>query len=763
MIGKPMLLLLIVPLIFTSLYGIEANGTIKGKIVDQSNGMAIPGVLIQIQKTNLTAVSNESGAFGFNGVEPGSYNLQISMDGFRNMVKNDVIVYPNRITHLEIPLQEELIHLKKTINVRPSYFPKDEKKPNSTFNMTAEEVRRAPGSSGDVSRMLRSLPGVSVLNDTTSDLIVRGGSPTENAFFIENIEIPNINHFPSFGSTGGLYSAINSDMLHNIDFYTGGFPAQYGDRLSSVIDMTLREGNKYEFDGLISADLMQVGAILEGPISKGKGSFIISGRICAIKALQDIGIISFPEGFSFPSMSDIQAKISFDLSPTQYITLLNVLGLGDFGIEDDDVHMNMDYTQNSSGINWRSVWSKNFISNTSLSYAYIKQGFDFNYEKRGEEGFEWKNSTNEGAFSLRNLNYLEFKNNSKLEFGIQVKHETFDQNWHIGEFSDDRGWEIPAGDRVVENLNLTKSALFASYTFSLFNRFTTTMGLRGDYSSLHKRFHLSPRFSFNYNFNNQFSVHGGLGLFYQTLPLFIYADHPEFKSLRDQQAVHYILGFEYLNNKGLKLTLEVYDKEYKYLTINPDYPYRLITDRLAFEVYYPTDKLEDVGLAYSRGIELFVQQKLVKNLYGLFSATYFKSRYKDYFGDEHDRIYDNRYIVNLMAGWRPGKKWEFSLRWTIMGGAPYTPINKEASIAAEEEIRDQSQFNLSRYPDYNSLNLRVEFRSYTQKAGLIVYIDVSNLLNAKNIFYYYWNSEDQEIKPIYQLPIFPKIGFEFRF
>lgn len=742
----------------------QPSGTIAGKVVEKTNRRIIPGAFVQLLGTKFETISDNNGKFEFSDVPVGIYSVKFSIYGFKAIVITDIVVHSNRITQLNVELQEEILRLRETVDVSASYFPEKEQDPISTFNLSAEEIRRAPGSSGDISRMLKMMPGVSNLNDSVSDLIVRGGSPTENAFFIDNIEVPNINHFPTFGSTGGFFSAINPDLLQNVDFYTGGFSALYGDRLSSIIDMKFRDGNVNDFDVLLNVDLMQAGSIIEGPIAKGKSSFILSGRTCVIRYLQDLGIIKFggENDFTFPAMSDSQARLTLDLSPNNKLTVLNIFSTGGFDLGQEEFEMDLNYTQNTLGLNLRTIWSNSFFSRTSLSYSLMKQGFDFQYQFEDDDFF-WNYGTQQTGLALRNTNYLKLNDRSKFEFGLQLKRESFEQDWNIDEYTDDWGYVIPASHKTTEGFHSTKTGLFLSYIFTPVNRLTTTIGFRGDHNSITEKFHISPRLSFTYRFSRRFSLHGGTGIYYQALPLYVQAENTAFKKLKEATAIHYILGLEYRTGKGTRFTLEVYDKEYKHLPINPEYPERLIIDRDSFTLYFPPEALVDNGKAYSRGLELLVHKKMVKKLYGILCFSYFRSRYKDFFGVERNRIYDNRYTFNLVMGYKPFTKWEFSVKWTMMGGAPYTPINIEESIEEEREVRDFSRINEARYPDYNSLNIRVEYRLSLSKLGIIAFIDATNALNRKNVAYFYWNPDEDKIEKITQMPFFPKLGIEVRF
>ncbi len=164
------------------------------------------------------------------------------------------------------------------ITVNAAYFPQSQDEASGVHNFTGEEIRRAPGSAGDINRILFSLPSVGKVNDLTTNLVVRGGSPNETGYLIDNIEIPNINHYPTQGSSGGALALLNVDLIQDVEFSTGGLSAAYGDRLSGVLDVSLREGNRNEFDGQLDFNMSGAGAIFEGPLGSDRGSWLVSAR-----------------------------------------------------------------------------------------------------------------------------------------------------------------------------------------------------------------------------------------------------------------------------------------------------------------------------------------------------------------------------------------------------------------------------------------------------------------------------------------------------
>ncbi|MCP5104524.1 MAG: TonB-dependent receptor, partial [bacterium] len=302
---------------------------------------------------------------------------------------------------------------------------------------------------------------------------------------------------------------------------------------------------------------------------------------------------------------------------------------------------------------------------------------------------------------------------------------------------------------------------------------TTAGGIRGDYSSAQNVFHISPRLSLTYRLGNNFSLNGGLGVFYQTIPMNYLAYNPGLKKLKDMKSIHYLLGIEYFSGTGTKISLEGYLKKYKNLPISPESPRTLIIDRLldrSFDNrfkpmgYYMPAGFDDRASGYSWGLELSVQKKLVDKFYGILSATYFRSRYKDLLGDVHDRMFDNRYVINLTAGYKPDNKWAFSAKWTLMGGAPYTPVHVAQSVALNTSVLNESRFLGVRYPRYSTLNIRLDRRFYFGKSNLTVYVDLWNILDRENVTSYYWNIYGNTVESdSQQLSLVPILGFRYHF
>lgn len=748
---------------FLARAGDEPIGSIHGTVVNADTKEPIFGVNVFLLNTSLGTTTDTAGQFVIPRVPAGSYNLSFQNIGFETVVQSDIIVRPDRIAYLNARMRERLIETKETV-IKADYFSNDDTKPLSLVSFNAEEIRRAPGAAGDVSRILSALPGLSQVADNSNDLMVRGGSPTENGFFVDGIQIPNINHFPVEGSTGGPIGIINVDFLEDVSFLTGGFSAEYGNRLSSIVDMKFRDGNREAFDTQIDMGMEGLGGVIEGPLPDKKGSWFLSAR----RSYLDFIVKAIGTGVA-PRYGDIHAKVTYDLDSKNRISILDIYGWSTMdrnqqeSLDSHEPQFGHSLTsQNSAGATWRSLWGDKGYSTTSLSYSFIHGDDDWSDVASGSPIVS--NIHTEGNIYFRNINYLQCNKWLKFEGGIDAEKDLADYDETIYPFINNRGQSI---NTITDLINFSTSHYggFLNTIWNPFSQWTLTLGLRGDYSSFNNRFALSPRILSHWEITPRFAINGSFGLFLQEPPLLLLSQTKKMEDLSTIQAHHYVAGLEYLVTADAKMTLEVYDKEYNYLPLDPTNPTNSVIDdgRMMEEHFRYYENLLSTGKAYARGIEFLLQKKLAKDFYGLISTSLFRCRYQDYNGTWHDRIYDNQYLFSVIGGYKPDNNWEFSIRWEIAGGVPYTPIDIQKSTAMNELILDQTKINGARYPDYHSLNLRVDRKFYFEHSSLSVYINLENAYNKKNVWMYYWDKVDHQVRTMYQWGFLPIGGFEFEF
>jgi hypothetical protein len=736
----------------------EVTGTIKGKLQDTETKTPLVGANVTVMNTKLGAVTDLEGGFVISDLPVGSYSLRLSYIGYETVTKTDVIVKPQRITFVNAELKMTILQ-SESVTVTAGYFAKADEQPVSAVNFSYEEIRRAPGSAGDVSRIMMSLPSVAKVNDQSNNLIVRGGNPVENTFFIDNIEIPNINHFPTQASSGGPIGMINVDFIQEVNFYTGGFSAIYGDKLSSIMDISFREGNRQEFDGQLDLNFAGFGGVAEGPLFNKKGAWLFSGR----RSYLDFVVKAFDVGTTVaPIYGDAQGKVVYDLNPNHKLTLLGIWGDDhnspdrETGEKNDMIYYgNQDVRESTTGMNWRAVWGESGYSNTSLAYTSSKFKEDFFETNTGL--LSVKNHSHEQAFKLRNVNHFRLNQRHAIEFGVEAKHLATDYDNFYAETTDALG-DTVAALALKNKIAANKLGAFVSYTVKPSSRLSTTVGVRADYFSYNQNIVLAPRTAFSYQLTPLTSLNGSAGLFYQNLPLLLLAQSQGNKALRDPRAAHYVLGVDHLLTENTRLTFEVYQKDYDRFPIDPAQPALFPIDGSFFAHH---GALTDNGKALARGVEILLQKKLAQNFYGLASASYFRTRYRDGNGAWRDRDFDNRVTFSVEGGYKPNRKWEYSLRWIYAGGPPHTPLDLAASKANHRAVLDENRINAVRYPDYHAMNVRFDRRFHFSQSNLIFYLSVWNVYNRKNLATFFWNDKAQKQEVIYQWQLLPIFGLEY--
>jgi hypothetical protein len=737
------------------------KGTIKGTITEGGTRLPLAGANILVKDLSFGAMSDIDGKYEIKNIPVGNYAVVISYIGYETVVKTDVIVRPERITFIDAELKPSQLNLDEVI-VSSGYFSETESNPVSASNFSAEEIRRAPGSAGDVSRIIMGLPALAKINDTKNSLIVRGGSPTENAFYLDNIEIPNRNHYPVQGSSDGPIGLINVDFIKDVNFLTGGFSSIYGDKLSSIMELKFREGNRDEFDIQFDLSMQGIGTSLEGPVNNGRGSYMVSARRCFFDLIFKTTDINGP----IPKYSDFQGKVVYDISDRNKISVINILSQ-DYSYQNREEgfefksngYGKFNMLNNTIGVNWQYLWGSNGYSELSAAHTFMD--YDYNYLETRTGLEQYTNRSKEQQVTVRNNNHYNFGKTDKLDLGFDLKYMIYDYDNRYFAYTDRLGNTTP--ELYIEDKYTTaKAGVFASYSFDPLDKLTITAGGRMDYFEYNKSVVFSPRLSVIYKITPVTSVHASAGLFHQNLPFVLLTQAEEYKKLDNPQAVHYIAGISHFITEDTKLTLEAYDKEYSKFPMDPSQPQFFMIDQPVNEnAFSGHTGLLDNGKAYTRGIELTIQKKLASDFYGLIGASYSSAKYRDLNGTWRSRICENRFTFTIDGGYKPDESWEFSMRWMYAGGAPYTPFDSEKSASSFRGIYDITLVNRDRLPDYHSLNLRVDKRFNFTSSSLVLYLSVWNVYGRENVITYYWNEINNKLSAEKMWSVMPVLGIEY--
>jgi hypothetical protein len=738
------------------------KGRIYGTVISSENKRPLIGANVLLDGFLLGAATDTSGKFTMDNLPVGNYTVKISYIGYKTIYVPDVIVKSERIRFLNAELEEASIPGQQVI-IEDNYFTTVNAQPVSSTNYSAEEIRRAATISGDVTRIVNGLPSLSNENEG-NHLIARGGSSIENSFYVDNILVPNIHHFPFPGTTGGAFSLLNLDYVRDIDVYSGGFSSHYGDRLSSVMNIKLREGNREEIDGQLDLSFVGISGQLEGPINDGRGSWMVSTRYGSIQF-----VARFVNEEEQPSwFYDINVKLVYNLSSKHQISFIDIYSYNDWLTPKDysianywNWYGNFNAEQNIIGLSWKYLWSEKGFSNTTLSHIYNNNRTNFFTTATDEERIDYNSAGH--IIQIRNTNFYNFSPEHRIEFGIESSLFTTDQDDFVASGFDLYGNYKP-DLYIVTKLTGLKLGGFLSYEWTPFPQLKLTPGLRIDYFDYNKDLNLSPRFSASFLVNDKLSLSGSVGIYNQYLPSYFLVQNENFKNVHMPTTYHYVLGLNYLLSEDIKFSIEYYYKDYRDLLFDANLPGLYLLDEPINNLFYGDHtNLVNGSHGNSNGIEMMVQKKMSDNFYGLASLSLFSCKYLDLDGIERSRITDNRVLVAVEGGYKLNEEWEFSMRWSYAGGVPYTPYDEFKSTVLGNAVFDIDSINTQRLPHYQTLSIRVDKRFHFSNSNLILYLSIWNLFDRKNIASHGW-SEYYNTSVNYNLiSIIPVLGVEFEF
>jgi hypothetical protein len=749
----------------TSVSAFSQNySSITGKIVDITNQQPVSGAVIEIQELKKKTGSDDNGNFKFDSIPVGRYSVKVSSIGYLSRISENIIVSTGTFSDLMFELESVST---EEILVQEERFSKPNDISNSIKNLQYEEIRRAPGGFEDIGRVVQSLPGVSFVNDGRNDLIVRGGSPSENLFLVDNSPIPNINHFGSQGATGGPISLINLDFIREVNFLTGGFSPKYGDKLSSVLDIKLREGSREKFFGDINLSATGFGAVLEAPFANKKGSWLFSAN------RSYLDLIFNAAGFGFiPEYSTLQGKIVYDINKNNFLTINAIANFDKVRFNNDKEENRQDNEDILKTNQWgytNSIELKSLLNKNSYSLLNLTRNYT-NFDNSARDSNFAERFSNNAKESATNLKYEFFwtpQNNTTIEAGVSGSYIKFNNKVYLRQDttlvidpSTGEPYVIPGLDFTNED-NTYKLYSYLNLTRKIFGGIKINAGVRYDYFAfINDKNYFSPRASINIPVTDKLNLSAAYGIFYQSPSYIWLVSNEQNKNLTNIKAEHYVTGIEYILMNDVKITLEAYYKKYS------NYPSSTVRDYLILANQggnfqnvgdFGLEPLVSAGTGYSKGIEFFLQKSLSGSYYGTINFSYFDARFTALDGVERQSDFNNKFLFSVNAGAILGKGWEVGSKFRYNGGRPYTPINPADGTV------DVSQYNTARLPDYSRLDVRVDKRWNFKNWSLVTYIDIQNILNKKNITQFKWNKFKNIVEEDKSLGMLPTIGINAQF
>lgn len=772
---------ILVFLLTTAIYYAQNNGIISGEVIDAETKSPLPGANIIIIETGSGDATNNSGKFEIKNLAPKTYRLRISFIGYESQIITDVVVKNGRPTFLSVELFPSIIETDNVL-VTSGYFINQLKPRPSSVNLSREEIRRFPGGFEDVVRTVATLPGVAVNNSGgRNDLIVRGGGPSENLYVVNNIEIPNINHFGTQGSSSGSLSFINLDFVDNVSFSTGGFGVKYGNKMSSVLELDLASGRTDAFGGKALISATQFGLNLEGPLSSN-GSFLFSAR----KSYLDFIFKAAGQAF-VPVYTDFNFLVNYDFSPTDKLFILGLVALDDVdrNLDDEENRIKnerlMDNTQTQiiTGINYRKILTKGYLDVTLNTNLY---NFDFSQADVNDVKY-FESDAHEYEYALK-VNYFKtLTDKINLTTGGSLKITQIENNTSFADsIFNSSGIKIPISETGIpqfsaEDKTSYQYSFYAETEIKFSEKLNMVAGIRTDfYDALDESFYFSPRIGLKYRFDEKNAVKLNYGHYYQALsPVWLVNEENE-RNLKAPKNEMVIAGWEHLISEDLFFKIEGYYKNYSDLATGtiPGVTDHIVITNTGSQYGGRQDDFQSFGYfpllstatGESFGGEIILQKKYSDTpYYGQLSISVGKSELVAGNGKTYYNEFDQRFILNISGGYKFNDKWEISGKFRLFSGVPYTPIYKpELNPINPGFIKNVPEEYLSdRLDTGHHLDLRIDRYFNFDTWTLIVFVDIQNIYNfdipVKPTYDFY----DKKVETSSSIGILPSIGISAEF
>lgn len=736
-------------LIFTLIFGhplfaFQNTGTLSGYVRDAKTGESIPGATVQVLELGTGAITNAEGFYTLRDLPTETFSIQVSFVGYENQTRFNVVIRSGGNPDLNFELKETVSELGEVVVVA-NPFQKIEETPLSIQKLSREEIATYPGGNNDIAKVVQSLPGVSgSIGGFRNDIIIRGGAPNENVYYLDGIEIPNINHFATQGSAGGPVGLLNVSFFEGVTLSTSAFAAQYDNALSGVLQFDQRNGNNREFRTNFRLSSSESALTFEGPLFKkqqesSNTSFIASVRRSYLQFLFEAIDLPF-----LPDYWDYQYKVTHKIDEYNEITITGIGSIDDFSInvpEEYDAEQQATLDQvpiikqqtNTAGISWkqRRKDGQGFLQ-LALSNNILDNDFRKYEDNENETGLYLQNLSRESETKLR-LNLTRFKGNWTLVKTLSLQAVSYKNN----------------SIDVVNTNQFNNSISFARYgasyqasTTTLNDRLDLSFGLRFDGNSFTDSGNeiwrtLSPRISASYalDANQQWSLNASIGRYYKIPPYTIlgYFDNGFVnQNARYIRSDHAVLGLEYLLNLSSRFTLEGFYKKYSEYPVSLSEGVSLANLGGDFSVL-GNEAISSVGEGRTYGLEFLYQKKFTNNFYAILAYTWYNSEFTGLDGVYRPSAWDSNHLLTFTGGYKFVNNWEVSARSRYLGRTPYAPVDEAATLDNYPAIiRDYDQLGTVRLQSFNQTDIRIDKKWNFSQWTLNVFLEIQNAF-AQNI------------------------------
>jgi hypothetical protein len=734
-------------LTFFAFYGFAQDASVSGVVKDAQNNEPVSFANVIVKGTQIGGSTDIDGKFLIEGLEPGYIQLEVSFIGYKTKLSADVLVSKSRTPYIEVLLEVDNQMLDEVV-VKADIFERKIEAPISMQSIGIKEIESNPGSNRDISRVIQSFPGVGSTPAFRNDVIIRGGGPSENRFFLDDVEIPILNHFSTQGASGGPVGIINADFIERVDFYSSSFPAIKYNALSGVLDFKLKEGSRTQNNYQFALGASEAALTMEGPIGDNS-SFIFSLRRSYLQFL--FKAIGLP---FLPTFNDYQFKYKTNIDSKNELTIIS-LGAYDrltlnTDIEDPDESQQFILAQVPVNNQWSYVFgavyknyfdngfhtfvaSRNMLNNEIYKYPdnieSRPRSFDY-LSQEIENKFRYELKLNQGQFSYNlgtNLEYAKYNNNTTQQIIFNGNLVPIDYESHF--------------DMVKFGFSGQISGKFLN------ERLTASFGLRADGNNYNESMsnvfnQLSPRVSASLALDSKSNLNMGLGRYYQQPAYTTFGFQDNNGDFVNKDNLKYIgmdqynIGVDHRLTDDVFLSLEGFYKDYFQYPIDLTTGASLANQGADYSGVAGATAINSSGRGYAYGVE--VLNRINFNDFNLLASyTYVRSMFTDLNGEYIPSAWDSKHLLTLTGtkdfknNWRVGSKFRF------VGGLPYTPYDLDKSkVIANWDARgqayfDDSRLNTERGGNFYQLDLRIDKNFFFDTWSLMLYLDVQNALNFK--------------------------------
>lgn len=758
--------------------------TVKGRVVDKVTGIGLPGVIAQLKTSGsqVAVATDANGNYKIPNVPVGRQSFLFTYTGYKPVPMNDISISSGKEVQLNIEMDENAVSMEEVeVKAGSDTDIVNTMQVSNMKSFSIEETERYAGSRQDPARMASNFAGIQGTNDSRNDIVVRGNSPAGLLWRMEDIDIPNPNHFAIAGSAGGPQSIINNKYLANSEFFTGAFPANYGNALGGVFDLKLRNGNNEKHERTFQFGVLGTEIALEGPLSKKTGaSYLLTYRYSTLALF---GAVNFKIGTSaVPGYQDMGLRLNFPTKKAGVFSFSSIGGLSDIKIILSKTYerpkelygdLNRDqYYGSNMGVGILShvyALSPKSVMKTSLAYGVQSIDVKHNLVMRNKDFIPKDTLPNILAFNFYEgkttlawyiKSKLNSRNSIKAGFFVNRIDVNFRDSVKVNSLFDTIARVIedkPYKKRIDSQSSFYLVQPYVAFVHKFNNKLSINMGVFSQVLTLNNKYAVEPRASLRYQLNSRQVLSFSYGLHSQMQSTYLYFTAPDTivsegklvpntkkelsnKDLDFTKSQHFVLGHDFFADRYLKIKTEVY---YQQIWSAPVYVVPSSVSALnrgaSFNRFFPIYTMENKGTGYNYGLELTVEKLFHKHYHFMWNGSLFDSKYVASNGRLANTDFNGNYIMNLVAGVEYGVGKEkrnticLGTKFTYGGGKRYSPVNIAASNAVMDVVAQDDKVNTLQFQPYNRVDIRICYKINGKKAGTEIALDLVNILNAQNI------------------------------